>query len=335
MTVMDKAPADMGGDDSAAYEALASELAEDMGGAPPAEEKPAAEAKTPAKEAEGEEDAGGQPQPKVSYEELDRRYKGLQSALNEARDRERAASEQNRAFTQMVEEMRASRQAAKPAEKQPEPEQAPDPYEDPIGYVQHELAKMRAEIQGASKTAKDVAETDRARTEYQQFMRVVEHAEESFKATTPDYHEAAEHLEKARRTELSAMYPSTPQGDAYARQNGYQNAAHLREAIFQNDARTVAENALRMGMNPAEAYYNLAKGRGYVSKPLQSQTSQAKAEAAIEAARRGQKASKTISGGAGNADAPVGVKDLAELYAEDPEAFDREWDKLAKAGKLG
>lgn len=334
MTMIDKAPADMGGDDSAAYEALANELADDIGRE---EEKPAAPEAKPepkAKSEDGGEGDGGA-EPKLSYEELDRRYRQQGGALKEARERERAAADQIKAWNAAVEEMRASRQAAKPAEKQPEPEQAPDPYEDPIGYVQHELAKVRAEIQGASKTANEVAETDRARGQYQQFMRVVEQAEESFKATTPDYHEAAEHLEKARRTELAAMYPDNPLGDAYARRNGYQNAAHLREAIFQNDARTVAENALRMGMNPAEAYYNLAKGRGYVSKPLQSQTSQAKAEAAIEAARRGQKASKTISGGAGNADAPTSVKDLAELYAEDPEAFDREWDRLAKAGKLG
>jgi hypothetical protein len=333
MTVIDKAPADMGGDDSAAYEALASELAEDMGGEPPVEEKPAAEAKAPAKE--GESDDGGQPQPKLTYEEMEKRYRQQGGALKESRERERAAAEQIKAWNSALEEMRASRQAAKPAEKPPEPEKEIDPYEDPIGYVQAELAKVRAEIQGTSQQTKEIREADAARAEYQQFMGVVERAENAFKATTPDYHEAAEHLERARRTELSAMYPSTPQGDAYARQNGYQNAAHLREAIFQNDARSVAENALRMGMNPAEAYYNLAKGRGYVTKLGQSQTSQAKAEAAIEAARRGQKASKTISGGAGNADAPVGVKDLAELYAEDPEAFDKEWDRLAKAGKLG
>jgi hypothetical protein len=335
MTVMDKAPADMGGDDSAAYEALASELAEDMGGAPPVEEKPAAEAKAPAKEAESEDDAGGQPQPKLTYEEMEKRYRQQGGALKEARERERAAAEQIRAWNAAVEEMRASRQAAKPAEKQPEPEKEIDPYEDPIGYVQAELAKVRAEIQGTSQQTKEIREADAARAEYQQFMGVVERAENAFKATTPDYHDAAEFLEKSRRNELSLLYPDHPQMDAYARQNGYRNAAQLREAIFQNDAQTVARTALQAGMNPAEAYYNLAKGRGYVTKAAGENAPAKKAEAALDAVRRGQKASKTISGGSGNADAPVGVKDLAELYAEDPEAFDREWDRLAKAGKLG
>lgn len=292
---------------------------------PPAEEKPASKT-------EGETEEGGEP--KLSYEELDRRHRGTQVALKEARERERAAADQLKAFNAWVEEMRAARQSAKPAEKQPEPEKEIDPYEDPIGYVNAELAKIRGELQGASQQTTELREADAARREYQQFMGVVERAENEFAEKTPDYHDAAAHLEKARRGELAVMYPDTPQCDAYARQNGYHSAAQLREAIFRNDAQTVAANALRMGINPAQAYYELAKSRGYVAK-AGGGSPEKKAAAAFDAVRRGQAASKTISGGSGKADKALSVGDLADLYADDPEEFDRQWDKMARAGKLG
>jgi len=322
------------------WEGLAKELAdysEREAGEREAPEPKATEKTGGGGEGEGEADEPGERQPKPTYEELEQRYRQQGGALKEARERERSAAEQLKTFNAAIEEIRASRQAAKPAEKQPEPEKEIDPYEDPIGYVQAELAKLRGELQGASQQTREMREAEAARAEYHQFMGVVEQAENAFAATTPDYHDAAAFLEKSRRTELATLYPDSPQMDAYARQNGFPSAAHLREAIFRNDAQTVARTALQIGQNPAEAYYNLAKGRGYTTPAgkVGEMPAAKKAEAAIEAARRGQKAARTLSGGSGGPDNPLSVKDLTELYAEDPEEFDRQWEKMARAGKLG
>lgn len=300
----------------------------DEGGDTPAE-KPA-----PA-EAEGEQEAEQKPTP-VPYEELERRHKFQANALKQTREEAQAAKEQLRAFTQMVEDMRAQRKAPA-AEQEAKPEPVPDRFEDPVGYFEHKIATLTQQLEATQKQSTETREQFQQRQEYQQFMGHVSQAEEAFAATTPDYHDAAKYLETGRRAELGILFPDSPQMDNHARQQGFQNAAAMREAVFVNDAQTVARNALMAGMNPAQAYYELAKGRGY--RPAAAgQATQEKLDRAnnvIDATRRGAKASKTISGGGGGPDNPLNIADLTDLYAEDPEEFDKQWEKMAKAGKLG
>lgn len=281
------------------------------------------------------EPAVEQPKP-IPYEEMNRRYQGTQSALKAARDEAQAAREQLKAFTGMVEEMRSRRQETQPAPVKEEPKE-PDPYEDPIGYVNHHLAEIRKEVGASKQTAEDLRDQQRSQAEYKQFTSTVEELETQFAATTSDYHDAAKFLEEGRRAELAIMFPDTPQMDAQARQQGFQTAAQMRNAVFIQDAQTVAANAMRAGMNPAEAYYGLAKARGYKAAAPGQATAEklALANGAIDAARRGTKAAKTLSGGGGQADNQLNVADLTDLYAEDPEAFDKEWEKMARSGRLG
>lgn len=271
----------------------------------------------------------------IPYEELERRHRQTAGALKETREREQAARDQLKAFTNMVEEMRSQRKPAAEDTKQPDPEI--DPNEDPIGYFQQRIAKLEAQLTETHKSATETREEARSRQEYQSFLGEVSKHEDAFKATTPDYHDAAEYLEKGRRAELQVMFPDSEHFNRYAQQQGYKSAAHLREAIFVNDAQTVARNALMAGMNPAEAYYELAKGRGY--KPGNGGGAPAEkvatANGVIDAMRRGTKASKTLSGGGGAPDNPLNIADLTDLYAEDPEEFDKQWEKMARAGKLG
>jgi hypothetical protein len=271
----------------------------------------------------------------IPYEELESRHRQTTGALKAAREEAQFAKDQLRAYNQMVEDLRASRKAPEPAKPA---EVEIDPNEDPVGYFQNEIAKLHTQLTETHKSASEARELFEARQEYQQFMGQVSKAEDAFVAVTPDYHQAAEYLEKGRRSELAIMYPDTPQGEHVARQHGFTSAAALREAVFMQDAQSVARNALQMGLNPAQAYYELAKGRGY--KPGNGgggapEDKTAKANGVIEAMRRGAKASRTLSGAGGAPDNPLNLSDLTDLYAEDPEEFDRQWDKMAKAGKLG
>lgn len=274
--------------------------------------------------------------PSAAPEELETRLRQTSGALKAAREEAAAAKEQLKAFNSMVEEMRSRRAA--PAEEKPAPIEI-DPNEDPVAYFMAENAKRDARIAAMEQAHNETAEQARSRQEYQQFMGVVSNHEAEFAAKTPDYHQAAEYLEKGRRAELAILFPDTPQIEAYARQQGFKSVDQLRNAVFINDAQTVARNALMAEMNPAEAYYNLAKGRGY--KPGTGSggggdaDKVARANATIEAMRKGVKASKSISGSGGAPDNPLNAADLADLYAEDPEEFDKQWDKMAKAGKLG
>lgn len=179
--------------------------------------------------------------------------------------------------------------------------QAPSLYDDPIGHLQgmaNELQQMRAH------------------REHQAFMGQVEQAENVFAEMTPDYHEGVEFLEGSRRNELKHMYPDdSPHVHMMARQHGCRTPAELREKIFMHDAQTVARSAMQRGVNPAKAYYDLAVARGYKTK-------------AAPPARGGRGASR--GGGRGTS-----VDKLVGLYTSDPDAFDKEWDRMAGAGRLG
>lgn len=172
------------------------------------------------------------------------------------------------------------------------------------------------------------------------FWNAVVQSESEIRRTAPDYDEATAHLEAGRVAELRAIYADdNPAAIALANQYGLHSVEELRAAILNQDRIAVAQQALSLGMSPAQLYYNLAKQRGYQPKAAagnaQTQAAAA-ANAAIEAARRGQKAARTLNGGTGGGpDNGISVNDLINLYSEDPEAFDREWEKAARQGRLG
>lgn len=182
-------------------------------------------------------------------------------------------------------------------------QERPSVYDDPLTHLQ----EVQAELQ-----------VQRSQREYQQFMNQVSEHENVFASITPDYSQAVEHLEKARRSELAKLYPDrSPAAHVAARQHGFANPEQLRNAIFINDAQTVARQALASGRNPAQVYYELAADRGYQSR----------------GSRSGGRSSGSRSSGRSSGN--PNVARLTDLYVEDPAAFDREWDKMAKKGALG
>jgi hypothetical protein len=183
-------------------------------------------------------------------------------------------------------------------------QERPSIYDDPIAHVREIQQEMQAQ---------------RSQREYQQFLGTIEQHENAFKAMTPDYHDAAEYLEKARKSELNRLYPdNSPQAHVLARQHGYATPAKLREAVFINDAQTVARQALQMGKNPAAVYYELASDRGFRGKG---------------STRSGGRSSGGRSGGRSSGN-PSTAK-LLDLYTDNPEEFDKQWDRMQKTGVLG
>lgn len=218
---------------------------------------------------------------------------------DDADGEERAALEADELEYQMRERAHYSQQ-----------QRQPDLYEDPL----HHLQSMQRELQ-----------EQRSRNEYQKFLGEVSRHEDDFKVLQPDYAEAVDVLEKSRRSELAQMFPDrSAQAHLVARRQGFRNPKELREAIFIQDAQTVAANALRSGINPAKAYYDLAAQRGYKPKPGRSAPS-----------RGGKSGARSSGGKSGIQFGSMNVAQLAEIYAEDAEEFDRQWDKAARSGALG
>jgi hypothetical protein len=263
-----------GEDDDRAYAALEAEM-----------DEPGPSWADPAGDSGGDDGPGGAPAYQAAAEERPERQESTEAQDFEAVEQ---ASLQADEWEYQLREQHA--RAAQ--------HRQPDLYDDPLAHVQsmqQELQQMRAE------------------REYKSFTSQVEQAENAFSAMTPDYHAAVETLEKGRRAELTAMYPdNSPQAHLVARQQGFRSPAQLRDAIFIQDAQTVAGNAMRAGINPAKAYYDLAVARGWQPKSGRSGGGR--------------------SGGRGSA---TTVAKLLDTYTEDPAEFDRQWDRMAKTGALG
>lgn len=189
---------------------------------------------------------------------------------------------------------------------QQQQQRGPSLEENPIGYFQHQLA------------IRDQADAERR---HNAFWRAVEITEQQMRQTTPDYDDACKHLEGVRMAQLELTYPDDdPRAHMAARQLGLGSPAQLRTAILANDAAQVAQMAAARGRNPAQMYYDLAVKSGFRSG---SQT--------MEAARRGQRATGNYARSEQRRGRVMSEKQLTDLYTDDPEAFDREWERYAAA----
>jgi predicted RNase H-like nuclease (RuvC/YqgF family) len=318
------------GDETAQWADLAKELeSPDLAETPAT---PAAEAKPqqaePA-EKEGKE-SPAEEKPKPTYEELEANYSNTQRALKA----EREALKEERARLQRYDEtlaaLRERREQAKPEPK--EEVKIPSRDEDPVGYFEHKLAEANAKIEALTEGTQQTTQQIAARQAHQQFWADVERSEQNIRKTTPDYDDACKHLESGRMKQLEVLMPDdSPAAQGYARQLGAPNVEAVRVYLLNQDRMAVAQMAAQMRVPAAQLYYNLAKQAGWQA-PAASNV----ANLAIEAAKRGQSAAKTISGGGSRKAADdMGLGDLADLYVEDPDEFDRQWEKMARTGKLG
>lgn len=178
-----------------------------------------------------------------------------------------------------LEERVAKFEAAQP---KPEPEPVPDPITEPEKYNEW--------VQGqSSKTAEEVRQLREQMQQQQQQQRVasaVQRSEVDFAAKTPDYYEALDYVVKSRRAEFE-MWGATPEE---------------AEQKVQQEIWSTAENAVRMGMSPAEMAYRIAGSRGYRRAETPAQNSAQDAEAAkVAALAKAQENASSLAGTGGPA----------------------------------
>jgi hypothetical protein len=144
-----------------------------------------------------------------------------------------------------------------------------------------------------------------------QFYREIAAAEEEFASTTADYSAALAHAQKSRLEYLKLI--------------GMSPAEAMQ--TMHEETKFVARLAIQQGVNPAQRMYNIAKSQGYVpGGPKQTGAEK------IEQLARGQNASSKMAGGGDMGDG-LSLKALADI--EDDAEFDKEWEKMARTGKLG
>ncbi len=262
-------------------------------------------------------------------------HENVQKALRESREQAKAANEQLARFMRIVEEARA------PAKKDEAPK-LPDKLEDPIGYYDGRIAQLEAQLAEAQQGGQVTAEQLQA-WQQKQYMNVAISQSEAdirnpqstnYKA---DYDDAIAHIRTTRAAELNMLYPDeSPVAQQIAASQGFRSVGEMKNAIFEHDASMVTQQAMTLGIMPAQYYYQLAVGRGYQPKAAKANGAD-KANQQMEAAKRGSAAAVTISGGSGGRKGAddMALRDLADLFVEDPEAADKVWDQMRRAGKLG
>ena len=314
-------------------------------GEAPASTETADDKPEPAKEGAAEQKPEPEPDKSapapIPYEELDKRYKQLQSALGEARNSRRELADQYRRAVDYIERVASGQLQPAQQQRQAGGQQQGEPPsidEDPIGHFQYKLAQQErviAALQQGSQQSIEQLQQERAE---EQFWGTVQRSEQEMRASNPDYDPAVHYLEQSRIHELEMMFPDdSPHAQQYATQQNCRSPAELRSRVLNQDRITVAHQALQMGMSPAQLYFQLAQHRGYQSKTGVPSIRKPTAQAAnpIDATRAGMKAAKSLSGGGGGTNNAMSADDLAQLYLDDPDKADREFSRMQKAGLLG
>jgi hypothetical protein len=213
--------------------------------------------------------------------------------------------------------------------------------EDPIGHFTAKIAALEQQLTEARTGTRQTAEQFQAAQQQQQLFQLVQRSEtDILDPKNPDhkadYWDACGYLEGQRIKELDRMYPdAAPYAVQYAQQQGFRTPRDLKLATLNHDRQAVAVQALQLGLSPAQVYYNLALDRGYQAK-ANGKAPADKGKNIIEMAKRGTKAATTISGGSGRKGAQdMSIKDLSDLFIEDPEAADKVWEEMRRQGRLG
>lgn len=167
------------------------------------------------------------------------------AALHEERMRRREIEQQmgqQRELMARMEERFASLQ-----ERLSPKEEAPSYDEDPAAYLRHQneqLAAQLAELKGGADQQQQAAQQQQ---HYEQFRNHFQGLEAEFARTHADYYDAIGYLRDSRAQELARF--------------GY-SPEQIQGALTW-EAHQLAQNALAAGQQPAEAFYEIAKTRGY------------------------------------------------------------------------
>jgi hypothetical protein len=199
-------------------------------------------------------------------------------------------------------EQRARIQAAKP---QPAPE--PDQQDNGLDHLRSRLAQLET-VQHSDQKRREMASVDD--NERQTVAAHMGQAEANFRAATPDYDAAVQHLLQARARQVARFDP---------------DPARVQTAVL-TEIYDMSRTAMERGMDPAQLAYEMAKDWGYQGKPKPDM---------IDAIAAGTK-SRSLGGAGGgspqgnanvNAMANMSEDEFLDAYNSDP-AFRALADRL-------
>jgi ATPase subunit of ABC transporter with duplicated ATPase domains len=172
-------------------------------------------------------------------------------------------------------------------------------YEDnPAEYLRQQTEKLQQETEAQRQRQQQQEAMAQQQASYRDFYAKVTSQEQQFAQQATDYYDAVQHLREARAQEYTAA--------------GY--VPEQVQAIITQEAHSVAANALRNGRNPAEAFYELAKLRGWATKTPEPPSEDVQR---LETVKRGVASNQTL----GASGETTGRLTLAQLSEMDDDEF--------------
>ena len=245
------------------------------------------------------------------------------AALHEER-RKRAEIEAER------QQLRAQLEQFQRAIQQAQAPQPPDPEQDPVGYLAFQNQQLQARIQQMDEWRAQQERERQAQTQYATLTQTVAAAEQSFRAKTPDYDQAAAYALQMEDKRLSAFYPDPG----------------VRTQVLRTEAAQLLAQLVREGRDPAEGLYQMAKNMGYAAPAAAAAPASPAAQAAAPApapapvAPAAAAAAETIQKGlkqqtvsAGGSTPPSEMTPEMLAAISDPAEFNKAWAKFAKSAR--
>jgi len=275
--------------------------------------KPQEQAQEPEAEGEEERDNEGQFVRKGDFKALRQKAEAAERAKQELEARYAADMAKLNERLAIIAQQNAQRDLPKAPE-------IPDINSDPIGHFQAKQAELERKLQEAESWRKQTQQVTQQQEVLQKIGTEVSRLEQEFAKSTPDYHQAQQHLFASWAQEAQAL------------------GASPEEAI-RFWSMQIVQRAGQQNKNPAQVAYELAKQRGYTgAAPKPQAATQTQQGPNLDTIQRGLAASKSTSAAPGKA-APgtptieallqMDDDDFAKTYgSRDANAWTRDMEKI-------
>lgn len=243
--------------------------------------------------------------------------RALKAERGKRKEAERLAREKEIEFAKAQERLAMLQQAweQEQAQRQQATQpQAPDKEADPLGYLEHQLQQEREARAQLEQQFKQQQGFSQQREQVTMLANTYKAAADQFKAQTPDFLEAYNDLYAKLDKEMELAGVADPN--------------QRRQQLMNSELQFVATQ-LRMGKNPAQAVYEMARLRGYSPKA----TEPAPADS-VELQQKRQQAMSPLSGAGGKPPTNSTLKDLVNLPMDEfiAKTKGKDWDKLFRSG---
>lgn len=288
--------------------------------------KPEVEEEIPAVEAADDPKPEPKPEPEKAKDEDDEDtalvdLRALKAERGKRKEAERLARESEIKTARMeerfalIQQTWEREQAQRQQATQPQP-QAPDKDADPLGYLEHQLAERDRKLVELEQQFKQQQGFSQQREQVTMLANTYKAAADQFKAQTPDFLEAYNDLYAKLDKEMELAGVTDPN--------------QRRQQLVNSELQFVATQ-LRMGKNPAQAVYEMARLRGYAPKAAEPAPQPAET---VELQQKRQAAMSPLSGAGGKPPSNTTLKDLVNLPMDEfiAKTKGKDWDKLFRSG---